>query len=220
MGVPHRLEEAVAETQRQDVLDRLLAQIMVDAENPVLGKDGGDRVVDLPAGGEVVAERLFETDTHVAMRQTRMVQPLDGRFEQAGRGRQEDRQTLGRVAKFVRQVLVMAHVGGIQRLIVQPLQERRDLVLVLAVVGQVLVQRRLGELAETLVAILAARGAGDDHVGGQQAVFVEAIERGQQHALRQVAGRPEQQELVHRLALGSGHRVGLLGLWVPSGRRC
>ena len=62
--VPHRLEQRIAEAQRQDVLDRFLAQIMVDAERPLLGKGGGDRVVDLAARRQIVAERLFEPDPH------------------------------------------------------------------------------------------------------------------------------------------------------------
>ena len=33
LRVPHRLEQRVGEAQRQDVLDRLLAQVVVDAEH-------------------------------------------------------------------------------------------------------------------------------------------------------------------------------------------
>ena len=58
--VPQRLEQRVGEAQREQVLDRLLAEIMVDPEGPLLGKGGGDRVVDLAAGLEVGAERLLE----------------------------------------------------------------------------------------------------------------------------------------------------------------
>ena len=47
--VPQRLEQRVGEAQRQQVLDRLLAEIMVDAEDLLLGEDGGDRVVDARA---------------------------------------------------------------------------------------------------------------------------------------------------------------------------
>ena len=38
---------------------------MVDAEDAVLGKGGGDRVVDRAARGEIGAERLFQADPHV-----------------------------------------------------------------------------------------------------------------------------------------------------------
>ncbi len=45
--VPDRLEEEIPETQRQDVLDGFLAEIMVDAEGSLLREAEGDRVVDL-----------------------------------------------------------------------------------------------------------------------------------------------------------------------------
>jgi hypothetical protein len=40
IAVLDRLEEAVAEPERQDVLRRLLAKEVIDAENLVLGEDG------------------------------------------------------------------------------------------------------------------------------------------------------------------------------------
>ena len=47
---------------------------------------------------------------------------------------------------------------------------------------------------ELLVVKLAARRADDPEIVRQQAVGVQAVERGQQHAMRQVAGRAEQQQ--------------------------
>ncbi len=47
---------------------------------------------------------------------------------------------------------------------------------------------------ELVVVKLAPRRADDLEVVGQQAVGVESVERGQQHAMRQVAGRAEQQQ--------------------------
>ena len=49
-GVPQRLEEGVGEPQGDQVLDRLLAQVVVDPERPAFRKHGGDRVVDRLAG--------------------------------------------------------------------------------------------------------------------------------------------------------------------------
>ena len=49
----------VGEAQREHVLDGLLAEIMVDAERPLLGEGGGDRVVDLAADSEVGARAAF-----------------------------------------------------------------------------------------------------------------------------------------------------------------
>ena len=39
VAVPHRLEHAVGEPERQQVLDRLLAQVVVDAEDLALVED-------------------------------------------------------------------------------------------------------------------------------------------------------------------------------------
>ena len=44
--VPQRLEQPIAKAKREQVLHGLLAEIMVDAECPVLGKGGGHRVID------------------------------------------------------------------------------------------------------------------------------------------------------------------------------
>ncbi len=62
VGVPQPLEDRVGETERQQVLDRLLAEVVVDAEDLRLGKDPADVNVDLPRRGEVMADRLFQDD--------------------------------------------------------------------------------------------------------------------------------------------------------------
>jgi hypothetical protein len=36
---------------------------MIDPENPLLRKGGATRIVDVAAGGEIGAERLFQADT-------------------------------------------------------------------------------------------------------------------------------------------------------------
>ena len=59
LGVPQRLEQVVREPQRQDVLDRLLAQVVVDPEHVLAGEDVVDQVVERLGRGQVVAERLL-----------------------------------------------------------------------------------------------------------------------------------------------------------------
>ena len=46
--VPDRLEEDVGEAQRQQVLHRLFAEVVIDAVDLIFLEDLGDRVVDLP----------------------------------------------------------------------------------------------------------------------------------------------------------------------------
>ena len=60
VGVPDRLEQRVGEAQRQDVLDGLLAEVVVDAEDRPRVEDLADDVVQLPGAGQVVAERLLD----------------------------------------------------------------------------------------------------------------------------------------------------------------
>ena len=62
VGVPDRLVELVGEPQRQDVLHRLLAEIVVDTEHRLLGKDAVDHRVELAGAGQVVPERLLDHD--------------------------------------------------------------------------------------------------------------------------------------------------------------
>ena len=47
-AVPHRLEEGVGEAEDEQVFHRLFAQIVVDAEDLLLGEDAVQRVVQLP----------------------------------------------------------------------------------------------------------------------------------------------------------------------------
>src|SRR5205814_2014099 len=55
-AVPDRLVQRVREPQRQDVLDRLLAQVMVDAEDRVRPEHRVHYLVELPRAGQVVAD--------------------------------------------------------------------------------------------------------------------------------------------------------------------
>src|SRR5207237_2576650 len=64
--VPDRFEDAVAEAEHHDVLHRLLAQIMVDAEDLPLTEDESQRLVELPRRFEVTTERLLDHEPHPA----------------------------------------------------------------------------------------------------------------------------------------------------------
>ena len=62
VAIPDRLEQAVGEAQHQDVLHRLLAEIMIDAENLILFEDAEQFLVERLRRGEIGAERLFDDD--------------------------------------------------------------------------------------------------------------------------------------------------------------
>ena len=60
--VPDRLEDAVREAEGHDVLDRRLAEVVVDAVDLVLTEDPADFGVEVPRGVEVTAEGFLKDD--------------------------------------------------------------------------------------------------------------------------------------------------------------
>lgn len=96
---------------------------MVDTENAVFAERLGDGVVDLLARGEVGSQRFFEPDANIALRQAGLDETLDRGFEQAGRGRKEDGQSLVICPDFGRQGIVSLARGGIDGDIAKPVEE-------------------------------------------------------------------------------------------------
>ena len=68
IAVPDRFEQAIAETESENVLRRLLAEEMVDAEDLVFGEHLVQRVVERNRGLEIGPERLFHDDPRSARR--------------------------------------------------------------------------------------------------------------------------------------------------------
>ncbi len=64
-AVPDRLEEAVGEAQREDVLGGLLAEEVIDPEDLALGEDLVDGVVERSRRLQVGPERLLHDDSRV-----------------------------------------------------------------------------------------------------------------------------------------------------------
>jgi hypothetical protein len=58
--VPCSVEELVAESQNEDVLDHLLTEIMVDAEDLLLLPVGGQSILELAGAGKIFTERLLD----------------------------------------------------------------------------------------------------------------------------------------------------------------
>ena len=88
--VPQRLEEPIAKAKCEQVLHRLLAEIVVDAECPLLREGGSHRVVDEAGGRKVMAERLLEPDARPFAGQADVLQPGNGRRKQRRSGGQEN----------------------------------------------------------------------------------------------------------------------------------
>ena len=91
VAVPQRLEHAVGEAERQHVLDRLLAQVVVDAEDLLLIEGREHAPVEFAGLLERRAEGLLDDHAHVGvvvLGDARAAQRLHDHGEEAGRGGQ------------------------------------------------------------------------------------------------------------------------------------
>ena len=66
VAVPHRLEDGVGEAEDQDVLHRLLAEVVIDAIDVLLVEDLEDGFVEGAGRFEIAAEGLFQNDARPA----------------------------------------------------------------------------------------------------------------------------------------------------------
>ena len=211
--VPQRLEDGVAEPQGDQVLHRLLAQIVVDAEHLVLAEGVGHGVVDVQEGRQVAPDRLFQNDAAVLFGQTGgLHRRYDAGVQRRGHG--QERGDLA-VAHLVLQRFQAVGRGGVHRQIIQPRLHPRPAVLVPRLVGLGLGLHRVVDLGDIVVgAFVRTRGADDLQPVGQQTVVLEEIQRRQQHAHRQIAAAAEQNESRHGLSLQRSRFVG------PTPLRC
>ena len=67
VAIPDRLEDAVGEAEHQNVLHRLFAQVVIDAEDLALVEDGVDLVVEFARRIQIVAEWLLDHHANVAL---------------------------------------------------------------------------------------------------------------------------------------------------------
>jgi hypothetical protein len=198
-AVPDRLVDAVAEAQGEQVLDRLLAQEVVDAEDLRLVEDSVDGLVECPRRGQVGAEGLLE-DHARALSQARASQRLDDPGRRHGRNRQVVQAARGSAELALGEVHGRGQGGrllvgvGVGQLAGEgvPLAVGR---------GAELVERLAGEAAEAVTVQGGARGPDDPIALGHETGPVEAKEAGQELASREVAGGAEEDDDV----VGGGH---------------
>ena len=65
LSIPDRLEKGIREAEVQQVLDRFLAEVVVDPEDRRFGEALRERLVERPGGCQVAAERLLDDDARV-----------------------------------------------------------------------------------------------------------------------------------------------------------
>src|SRR3954454_7690372 len=201
-AVPDRFEDAVREAQHQRVLDRLLAEVVVDPVDLLLVEHRQQGVVEVQRRREVVAERLLDDDARLgplALAHPGLPQLLGDRLEELRRHRQvedavEDDPGLlvlgfGDLADLREDALVVERARHIARTGQQRIEHR-----FVGLPPRELLDRILGHLAELVIRPLGARAADQVEALWQGALVREVVDRRQQLALRKVAGRAEYDE--------------------------
>ena len=172
--VPQRFEQRVGEAQRHQVLHRLLAEIVVDPEDAVFGEHLAERLLDLEAGFEVVAERLLDGDARALVRKARALQVLCDGTKEIGRGRKIEND-IADVVELLGDRLVGAFLLGVAGEVGQPIGKARPHLVREQARGPLL-NGSLHLLAEGRVVECAAGAANDREIRGQEAVGIEEIE--------------------------------------------
>src|SRR5699024_11185444 len=203
VAVPHRLEHLVREAQREDVLDGLLAEVVVDPEDRVRREDRLDDVVELLRALEVVAEGLLDDDAPprlvVGRRQAAALELLADDGEEVRR----DREVEGVVAPGAALLVKLTHrlgeevEGGV---VVEDAGDESE------ALGQgapdllaegrpgVLAHRVADDLAEVLVGPVTTGEADEGEPGREEAPVGEVVDRRQELLAGEVAGDPEEHE--------------------------
>ena len=201
VAVPDGLEQAVGEAEGQDVLRRLLAQEMVDAEDLFLVEDLMQLMVELHRAGQVGAEGLFHDEARALHQAGLAQQPHRGQ-----RGARRHAQVV-QASAFDAQALLGTRDRRAQRRctrgqrhIVQMAGEALPVRIGQLAVEE-LVQRAARDAAEGLDIDVVQRHA-DDAAAGDEAGRDQVVQAGQQLAPRQVAGGAEQQ---HHLRIAWAH---------------
>ena len=87
-GVPQRLEQRIAEAQRDEVLHGFLAEVVIDAEGLLFGEAAPERIIDGGGGFEVAPDGLFDHDARPGVVEPVLTQALADRYEDLGTGRE------------------------------------------------------------------------------------------------------------------------------------
>ncbi len=199
---PGALEQRVGEAQHQEVLDRFLAEIMVDPVGAVLRQDARDGVVDLARRGEIAAQRLFKDDARGRRQDVGGGEILANRDEEVRRRREVERAHAAIVAERRLERLVGLRLHRIEQHDGQALLEVMDMIR-----GEPLLLQPLGDLLGQPIDILLLSDDAEDAALTRQDTFAAALGQGRkQLAQGEITARAEdhQVESRNRRALGNG----------------
>ena len=120
LAPPQGFEQRVAKAQRQQVLYRGLAQVVVDAEDLPFVEHAAHRGVDGTVGSQIVPQGLFQHHAGGGRRQAGSAELLADGGEQRGRGGQVHHHRVGMaLAQAPRQQGVILWLGQIHALVLQ-----------------------------------------------------------------------------------------------------
>ncbi len=204
LPVPDRLEDPVRKAQSQQVLHGLLAEVVVDPEDLVLGEVLADQRRQLFCGGEVVSERLLDDEPVPPLPGGDRRHHRDERLECAGRNREVVQPVAGRPAnglglgKCIREPRGGTLVGGrVEHQVAHPIGQLVPDLLPERIAG-VVFDSAPHRLAEAVVRPIRPRDADDGELLGKKPAEGERVERRHQLALGQVARGAEDHERARR----------------------
>ena len=182
----------LAKAQGEQVLDRLLAKVVVDPEDLRFGEDLADRVVDRARRFQVLADRLLEYDAgFLADQPVGSEVAADRAVEVGGGGEIIGPHLIGPLVELGHEVDPAALAGAVHRRVVDVGEEPGEGVLGQIGGGHEALEGVAGVLAERVRRQIRARGA-DDPAGLGDLPVPEAVEQGRQKLSRgQIAGRAE-----------------------------
>ena len=198
--VPDGLEEHVREPQREQVLHRLLTEVVIDAEHCVGREDALDDLVELARGLQIRAERLLDHDAaplaRLLLREPGGAQLLGHLRERFRRDREVEGVVAHRAAIAVELIECgpqpPERLGVVERALHEPHTLGQLLPDLLAERGTgVLAHRVVHHGGEVLVRPVAAREADQGEAGRQQSAIRQVVDRGHQLLARQVARHAE-----------------------------
>ena len=202
-AVPDRFENRVGEPQREDVLHRLLTEIVIDAKHLTFVEHAVQMFVEGAGRGEVGAEWLLHDDAAGAVRldcHAVAAERRDDRLVELRRGGEvvDPRRLRGPFERVqaVSKALKVFRSADVARLVVDGLGKVAPGGIVergaLGMLGGGLAERR----PPLVVGHRRPREADDPRVGRQQAVALEVVERRHELSTGEVAGRAEDHDRV------------------------
>src|SRR5947208_16037742 len=209
VAVPDRLEERVREAEDEEVLHRLLPEVVVDAEDARLVEDFVQRLVEGLRRGEIPPEGLFDDDARVAGA-ARSPEPPDHGLEQARRDGEVVERAF-RAAERSAQRLERGRIAVVAAHVAKPFAKPRECRLV---EPSVPLDALPGARPELLERPVRPRDADDGDV--EMPAPGHGVEGRKDLLVGEVAARPEDDEPV---GAWRAHLPGPFSTWPPNSNR-